>query len=143
MELGQIMAVVVGLMLLIGGPLYLVSKAVERHSERKAEAWRVSPAGIQHHAEIAAMRVDSLGPLSLEEHQALLFNILWVSSHQGSIDWPHIVAQTSGARQMVRHHLEGLAAADAKPEATEIPIHGSNGPDGVRTDETKPTSPRH
>jgi hypothetical protein len=107
------------LMVLIGGPLYLISKAVDRRRAREAEAWRLSTAGFQHHAEIATARVDSLGPLTLEEHQALLFNLLWVSSHQGAVGWDEIVAQTGAARQMVRHHLNSLETETGDHPAPE------------------------
>lgn len=110
------------LLVLIGGPMYLIGKAVDRRRARKAEEWRLSAAGFQHHAEVASARVDSLGPLTLEEHQALLFNLLWVSSHQGAVDWDGIVAQTGAARQMVRDHLNRLAAdTDATVAANEAP----------------------
>ena len=62
------------LFVLIGGPAYLIGKAVERRRARKAEAWWLSPAGFQHHAMVTSSRVDSLGPLSFAEHEALLFN---------------------------------------------------------------------
>ena len=67
-------AVVLCLLVLIGGPAYLIGKAVERRRARKAEAWLLSPAGFQHHAMVTSSHVDSLGPLSFAEHEALLFN---------------------------------------------------------------------
>lgn len=98
------------------------------------------------------MRVGSLGPLSLEEHQALLFNILWVSSHQGAIDWPNIVAQTAGARHMVRHHAEDLVSKDAESAvvdsdsaAGDVDAHtlGGGGNETGNIDGTNATTPRH
>jgi hypothetical protein len=116
-------AVILCVLILVGGPTYLVGKALERRKVRKGEEWRLSAAGFQHHAEIASARVDSLGPLTLEEHQALLFNLLWVSSHQGAVGWEGIVAQTGAARQMVRDHLNSLAVdADATAAGDEASV---------------------
>lgn len=110
------------LVVLIGGPIYLVGKAVERRRAGKAEAWRLSPEGIQHHATVAALHRDSIGPLSLDEHEALLFNVLWMTSHQGAITWEGIIAQVAGARQMVRENpgiLPWQTAAEPADETTQ------------------------
>lgn len=108
---GQVGIVVLVLMVLIGGPLYLVSQAIERHGQKKAAKWKASAEGIQYDAAVASMRMDSLGPLSPLEHEALLFNILWVTTSQGAISWEGIVAQAAAARQMARDHPEGLPLA--------------------------------
>ena len=110
------------LMFLIGGPMYLIGKAVDRRRARKAEAWRVSPEGIQHHATVASLHRDSIGPLSFDEHEALLFNVLWTTSHQGGITWEGIIAQVAGARQMVRESpgiLPWQTAAEPAEEMTQ------------------------
>ncbi len=149
----QVTTIVVGLMILIGGPLYLVGKAMERRTVRKAKAWSVSPAGLQQHAAVAMSRVDSLGPLSQKEHEALLYNILFMTSFQGSISWDGIIAQTAAARQVARQYPKGLpwltdsnaenpqgASGDTNdPEATA----GGSDPE-VSTGERDPAArPRH
>jgi hypothetical protein len=111
------------MMFLIGGPLYLIGKAMERRAARKAKAWAISPAGLEHHTTVAGLRVDSLGPLSQREHDALLCNILFMTSLQGSITWEGVVAQTAGARQVARHYPNGLPGSPRRaresPKASE------------------------
>ena len=122
---------VLTLMFLIGGPLYLIGKAVDRRRARRAEAWRMSPEGIQHHATIAALHRDSIGPLSFDEHEALLFNVLWMTSHQGAITWEGIIAQVAGARQMVRESpgiLPWQTSAEPVEERAEPDTRGSDIP---------------
>lgn len=133
---------ILALMFLIGGPLYLISKAVDRRRARKAEAWRMSPEGVQHHATIASLHRDSIGPLSSDEHEALLFNVLWMTSHQGAITWEGIIAQVAGARQMVRESpgiLPWQTSAELDEEATEPDTNGTDIPT-VHVDGEAPTS---
>lgn len=129
-------AAILCVLFLVGGPIYLIGKAVERRKARKAEEWRLSDAGYQHHAAIASARVDSLGPLTFAEHEALLFNLLWVSSHQGAIGWDGIVAQTGAARQMVRDHLNSLAKDTDTAAADE-----ALAPETAGEEETKAPEP--
>jgi hypothetical protein len=141
-------AAILAVLILVGGPIYLVVKAVERRKVRKAEEWRLSTPGFQHHAEIASARIDSLGPLSLEEHQALLFNLLWVSSHQGAVGWEGIVAQTGAARQMVRDHLNSLAtdadeAADSDAEKAPASEAADVNEDAAAPEPDTQPKPRH
>ncbi|QYF74882.1 hypothetical protein [Cryobacterium sp. PAMC25264] len=110
------------LMVLIGGPMYLIGKAVDRRRARKSVAWRASREGIQHHATVASLHRDSIGPLSFDEHEALLFNVLRMTSHQGAITWEGIIAQVAGARQMVRESpgiLPWQSAGEPAEETTK------------------------
>lgn len=149
----QVTTIVVGLMVLIGGPLYLVGKAMERRAARKAEAWSISPAGLQRHAVVAMSRLDSLGPLSKKEHEALLHHILFTTSVHGSITWEGIIAQTAAARQVARRYPHGLpwltdpdtegAEVDENDTNTpEVPVH--SGDSDVPTEEQEVSAgPRH
>ena len=150
---GQVTTLVVVMMILIGGPLYLVGQAMERRAARKAKAWSTSPAGIQQHATVARMRIDSLGPLSQREHDALLYNILFVTSFEGSVTWEGIIAQTAGARQAARHYPNGLpwladadtvmpAGQPTEPKNPEDPVEGDES-DVTEGKRDTPTGRRH
>ena len=150
---GHVTTIVVVLMFLIGGPLYLIVKGIERGAARKAKAWSASPAGMEQHATVAMMRVDSLGPLSQREHDALLYNILFVTSFQGSITWEGIVAQTAGARQAARHYPNGLpwltdadtvvpAGHPTEPKNPEDPVEGDES-NVTEDNRGTPTGRRH
>ena len=77
---------------------------------------------MKHNEMLAQMNRDSLGPLNLDEYEALLVNILWSINMRGAIDWEGVVAQTAISRRVVRDQVNLLApgiAAASEPANTQ------------------------
>jgi hypothetical protein len=86
---------------------------------------------------IAGLHLDSLGPLSHVEHEALLLNILFVASMQGTVSFENIVAESALARRMARDHPDGL------PWRVGKPVQQDSHPILPVSEDLTPSAPRH
>ncbi|WP_150307202.1 hypothetical protein [Planctomonas psychrotolerans] len=123
MEFPSSLAVFMLLLILVGGPIWLIGNAVERRRERQAAQADATAAAAIDHTEIADFRYDTLGPLSEAELQALLRLTLFTMSKDGSVTWSETLDNMTVARRIVREHPNGFDEAGAS-DAAGTESHG-------------------